>query len=191
MPASKHGYPRPVILKNGTELTLRLLDPSSDGQRLVEFYRRIPAEHRWYLWNDVSDEDVVYDQILDYDPRLVLPVVAVDGEQNIRGKATLYRYFPGARGHIARLRVVLDPWVSNQRLGTYMLLDLIQLAVNLGLELLVAELIQGIEDQGIRAASKLDFFEQARIKDYAKDPRGNYYDLVIMTKRLNQGYDDF
>lgn len=191
MPASKHGYPRPVILKNGTELTLRLLEPSSDGQRLVEFYRRIPAENRWYLWNDVSDEDVVYDQILDYDPRLVLPVVAVDGEQNIRGKATLYRYFPGARGHIARLRVVLDPWVSNQRLGTYMLLDLIQLAVNLGLELLVAELIQGIEDQGIRAASKLDFFEQARIKDYAKDPRGNYYDLVIMTKRLNQGYDDF
>lgn len=191
MPASKHGYPRPVILKNGTEVTLRLLDPSSDGQRLVEFYRRIPAENRWYLWNDVSDEDVVYDQILDYDPRLVLPVVAVDEEQNIRGKATLYRYFPGARGHIARLRVVLDPWVCNQRLGTYMLLDLIQLAVNLGLELLVAELIQGIEDQGIRAASKLDFFEQARIKDYAKDPRGNYYDLVIMTKRLNQGYDDF
>ncbi|MGD8563512.1 MAG: GNAT family N-acetyltransferase [Desulfarculaceae bacterium] len=191
MPISKHGYPRPVILKDGTEIRLRLLDPEKDGDELVAFYSRIPATDRWYLWHDVSDEQVVREVILNYDPRLVLPIIAETEEGRIVGKTTLYRYFPGARAHIARLRVVLDPWVRHKRLGTYMLLDIIQLAVNMGLSLLVAEFIQGVEDAGIRAARKLDFFEYASLPDYAKDPRGNFYNLTIMMKRIHTGYEDY
>ena len=191
MPTSKHGYPRPLVLTSGTEVELRLLDHAKDGEKLIEFYNRIPSAERWYLLNDVSDEKVVREVILNYDPRLVLPVVAVAENGDILGKATLYRYFPGARGHIARLRVVLCSQGKHQRLGTYMLLDIIQLAVNMGLGVLVAELIRGVEDKAIRAARKLDFFEQAVLPDYAKDPRGNDYDLVIMLKRLYTGYDDF
>ena len=191
MPTSKHGYPRPLVLTSGSQVELRLLDPERDGEKLIEFYNRIPSAERWYLLNDVSDEKVVREVILNYDPRLVLPVVAEDENGDILGKATLYRYFPGARGHIARVRVVLCSKGKHQRLGTYMLLDIIQLAVNMGLGLLVAELIRGVEDKAIRAARKLDFFEQAVLPDYAKDPRGNNYDLVIMLKRLYSGYDDF
>ena len=191
MPTSKHGYPRPLVLTSGAQVELRLLDPELDGEKLIEFYSRIPRDERWYLLNDVSDEKVVREVILNYDPRLVLPVVALNENGDILGKATLYRYFPGARGHIARLRVVLCSQGKHQRLGTYMLLDIIQLAVNMGLGLLVAELIRGVEDKAIRAARKLDFFEQAVLPDYAKDPRGNNYDLVVMIKRLYSGYDDF
>lgn len=191
MPITKHGYPRPMILKDGSEVWLRPLDSKTDGDQLLDFYRRIPATDRWYLLNDVSDERIVRDIILNYDPRLVIPIVATGEDGRILGKATLYRYFPGARGHIARIRVVLDPWQRHQRLGTYMLLDLIQLAVNMGLNILVIEYIRGIEDQAIQAAATLDFFEQAVLPNHVKDPRGNYYDLVLMVKRLHQGYEDY
>ncbi len=191
MVTSKHGYPRPLILKNGEEVWLRLLDPKEDEQRIFDFYGQLSDEDRWYLWHDVSDEKVVRECILGYDPRLVLPVVAVSQKDAIVGKGTLYRHPPGARGHITRLRVVVDPAYRNQRLGTYLLMDLIQLSVNLGLKMLVAEFIKGVEDSAIRAARKLDFFEQAVLPDYAKDRRGNNYDLAIMVKRIHCGYDDF
>jgi len=191
MPFAKHGYPRPIILKDGSEIWLRPLDSAEDESRLLDFYQRLSAEDRWYLWHDVSDERVVKEGLLKYDPNLMLPIVALDQDQRIVGKATLYRYFPGARGHIARLRLILDPWLRNKRLGTYMLLDLVQLAVNMDLSLLVAEFIKGIEDRAIAAAGRLDFFEQSLIPAYARDPRGNTYDLCIMVKRLHGGYDDF
>ena len=191
MALDKHGYPRPVILKDGSEIWLRLMQPSMDRERLLDFYRRIPEKDRWYLLNDVSNEQVVLECILNFDQRLTLPIVAIDQDDRMVGKATLYRYFPGARGHIARVRVVMDPDFRSKRLGTYMLLDLIHLGVDMGLRLLIAELIKGVEDTAIRSARKLDFFEQAAIPDYAKDPRGNNYDLAIMVKRLHVGYDDY
>ncbi len=191
MPLSKHGYPRPLILKDGAEVWLRPLDPAQDRQHLLDFYGGLGPDDRWYLWHDVSDPDVVCECILNFDPRLVLPIVAIDERDRIVGKATLYRHFPGARGHVARVRVVLAPQYRGQRLGTYLLLDLIQLAVEMDLRLLVAEFIRGVEDRAIRAARKLDFFEQSVLPDYAKDPRGNHYDLVLMTKRIHRDFDDF
>jgi len=191
MPADKHGYPRPLILKSGEEVALRPLDSAADGAELIAFYKRISAMDRWYLWHDVSDEKVVRDCILNYDPRLVVPVMAVRADGSFVGKGTLYRHFPGARGHIAHIRLVIDPACRRQRLGTYMLLDLIQLAMDMGLSQLVLELIRGVDDTAIRAARRLDFFEQAVIPDHVKDPRGNCYDLVIMIKRIHVGYDDF
>lgn len=191
MVTSKHGYPRPLILKNGEEVWLRLLDSIEDEQRIFDFYGQLTEEDRWYLWHDVSEPKVVRECILGYDERLVLPVVAVNEKDEIVGKGTLYRHFPGARGHITRVRVVVDPAYRNQRLGTYLLMDLIQLAMNLGLKIIMADFIKGVEDSAIRAARKLDFFEQAVIPDYAKDKRGNNYDLALMVKRIHSGYDDF
>lgn len=192
MDISKHGYPRPMILKNGEEVWLRPLEAVADEQRLLDFFTRVPKEDRWYLENDVSDPDIVRHYLLQYRPQRMLPIVAVDEEDRIVGKATLNRYpNPGARGHIGRVRVVVDPAFRNQRLGTYLLLDMIQLAVNLGLRMLIAEFVKGVEDKAIRAARKLDFFEQTVLPDYAKDHRGNNYDLAIMIKRIHRDYDDY
>lgn len=192
MDISKHGYPRPMILKDGQEVWLRPLDPQQDEQRLLDFFARVPANERWYLENDVTDPDIVRHYLLDYRPQRMLPVVALTEDDRIVGKVTLHRYpNPGARGHVGRIRTVVDPDFRNQRLGTFLLLDMIQLAVNLGLRILVAEFLRGVEDKAIRAARRLDFFEQAVLPDFAKDHRGNNYDLVIMVKRIHRGYDDF
>lgn len=191
MPTTKHGYPRHLILKDGSEVDLRPLDPAIDEGQLLSFFDRIPSEERWYLADDVSDDDLIRQWARRVDPKRVLPILAVRDDGTVAATATLHRFSHGARGHIGRIRLVVDAEARNQRLGTYLLLDLIQLAVDIGLRLLVLEFIRGVEDKAIRAARRLDFFEQAVLPDYARDQRGNRYDLVIMVKRIHRGYDDF
>jgi len=191
MPLSKHGYPRPLILKDGREVWLRPLQPVEDEARLFTFLGSLSDEDRWYLDFDAVDPEAVRRELLECNPRCVLPIVAVDTRDAVLALATLQRHHPGARGHIGRVRVTVAPAARGQRLGTYVFLDLIQLAVELGLRVLMAQFVRGVEDQAIRAVRRLDFFEQAVVPDYAKDPRGNSYDLVIMLKRVHRGYDDF
>jgi L-amino acid N-acyltransferase YncA len=191
MPFSKHGYPRPLILKSGEEVWLRPVRPEEDDKEIFAFLGRLSAEDRWYLDFDANDPETVRYNFINYNPNKILPVVATNAKEQIVALATLERRPKGARGHIGRVRVVVQPFYRNQRLGTYLLLDLIQLAVNLGLRVLTAEFIKGIEDNAIRAARRLDFFEQAVLPEYAKDSRGNRYDLVVMVKRIHRGYDDF
>lgn len=45
--------------------------------------------------------------------------------------------------------------------GTWLMLDLIQLAMDKGLEEIRTDLVAGIEDAAIEAATKLDFFKGA------------------------------
>ncbi|MBU4277709.1 MAG: GNAT family N-acetyltransferase [Proteobacteria bacterium] len=191
MPFSKHGYPRPLILKNGEEVWLRPVRPEEDDKETFAFLSRLSAEDRWYLDFDAGDPETVRYNFINYNPNKTLPIVATNAKSQVVALATLGRSHPSARGHIGRVRVVVQPFYRNQRLGTYLLLDLIQLAVNLGLRVLTAEFIKGVEDNAIRAARRLDFFEQAVVPEYAKDSRGNRYDLAIMVKRIHRGYDDF
>ena len=46
--------------------------------------------------------------------------------------------------------------------------------------------VAGVEEAAVNAAHKLDFFEEAVLRDYVKDPQGNYHDLMIMVKPADQ-----
>jgi GNAT superfamily N-acetyltransferase len=92
---------------------------------------------------------------------------------------------------VGRLRIVVLPEFRRQRLGTWLLLDLIQLAMDKGLEDVRIDLVAGIEDTAIDAATKMDFFKSGILKDYAKDQQGRHHDLVIMIKHLHKVWSDF
>jgi len=70
-------------------------------------------------------------------------------------------------------------------------LDAVKLAMSMGVEKLVAEFVAGVEEPAVHAAHKLDFFEQAVLKDYVKDRRGAYRDLIIMVKNVHREWSDF
>jgi hypothetical protein len=71
-----------------------------------------------------------------------------------------------------------------------MLLDLINLAMAMGLETILMQLVEDRDAALIRSVKKLEFFEKAVLKDYAKDREGNPHNLVIMVKRLHRLWDD-
>jgi hypothetical protein len=72
-----------------------------------------------------------------------------------------------------------------------MLLDLSNLAMAIGLEMLVMRLVRDRDAPAIRGVKKLGFVEEALLKDYVLDREENPHDMVIMTKRLAVEWDDF
>ena len=182
-------YPKEVVLKDGQEAVIRRLQ-KEDEEKLRAFYAKIPDEDRWYMRYDVLDPSVVRKWFDGIDAATVHSVVAFCGDR-IVAHASLHVRGYGSTRHVGRLRIMVLPEFRHKRLGTWMLLDLIQLAMDKGLRDLRSDFVVGIEDTAIDAARKLDFFEKACLKDYIKDPRGNRHDLMIMMKRLHKDWGDF
>src|SRR5262245_27023379 len=181
-------YPKEIVIKDGTSVTLRPLE-QSDADPLVAFFQRIPANDRWYLRHDVTAPTVVRNWTAEINYERVIPIVALcDGQ--IIGDATLHRHRHGSSVHVGEVRLVIDPAVRAKRLGTWMILDIIQLATRLGLEKLVAE-IASKETAALRAFRHLDFVREAVIPELHKDADGNPYDLVIVVKNLAPSWTDF
>jgi RimJ/RimL family protein N-acetyltransferase len=181
-------YPKELVLKDGARVTLRPLEPA-DAEQLVAFFRRIPLEDRWYLRHDVSDTTLVRRWALEVDYERVIPIIALS-EGQIIGDATLHRRRYGSSRHVGKVRIVIDPAYRAKRLGTWMLLDLIQLATGLGLEKLVAEIASN-ETAALKAFRRLDFVREGVIPELHKDPSGQECDLVIMVKHLAPIWTDF
>lgn len=175
-------YPKEIILKNGTGITLRPLR-IGDGHLLRNMYERLPESDRWFLSNDMSHMDLAGTWMKDRESKKALSVVAVlDGE--IIANATLITAFYGARSHIGEINVLVDPHFRRRYLGTWMILDLINLAMTVGLEILVIMLVEGRDAYIVESLKKLDFSREADLKDYVKDRDGSLLDLVILIKRL-------
>jgi len=185
------GYPKEIMAKDGTPVLLRPLI-REDEQRLAEFFVRIPEDERWFLRDGVDDPETMRQWIENLDYDRILPMIAVKQDDGtIIANVRLHRRPVDCVRHVAHLRIMVDPAYRQQRIGTWMLLDTIKLAMNMGIEKLVAEFVSGVEEPAMNAAYKLDFFEQAIMRDYVKDRRGKYHDLIIMVKTLHRDWSDF
>lgn len=182
-------YPKEVVLKEGKEAVIRMLETPDQGL-LGQFYAELPDSDRWFMRYDVLDSKVIQKWIDSIDSTTVYSIVAVT-EEKIVGHASLHLRSFGCTRHVGRIRVMILPQYRHIRLGTWMLLDLIQLGMDKGLEELRADLVVGVEDPAIEAAQKMDFFQRGVLKNYVKDSCGNFHDLVILTKRLHKNWGDY
>ena len=182
-------YPKEVILKDGSEALIRPLE-KSDEAALIRFYQTLPEEDRWYMKYNVLDAALIQKWINAIDRGNVHSIIALADNQ-IAAHAGLFMREHGSTQHVGRLRIVVVPDFRQKRLGTWMLLDLIRLAMDKGLSDLRADFVVGIEDAAINSAYKLDFFKKAVLEEYVKDPQGKRYDLMIMAKRLHKDWGDF
>jgi hypothetical protein len=133
---------------------------------------------------------VIRKWIAGIDKGMVYSIVALT-EDRIAAHASLHLRGYGSTQHVGRLRIMVLPGFRHKRLGTWMLLDLIQLAMDKGLTDLRADFVVGVEDAGIDAACKMDFFKKALLEEYVKGPDGKRYDMLIMVKRLHKHWGDF
>ena len=182
-------YPQEIVLKDGREVIIRPLE-KEDEEGLRAFYAALPPNDRWYMRYDVMKPEVIHKWFDGLHSGLVHSVIALE-EDRIIAHASLHRRGFGSTKHIGRLRIMVAPEYRHKRMGTWMLLDLIQLAMDKGLEALRADFVVGVEDAAIQAARKLDFFKEAVLEDYCMDQRGYKYDMMIMIKRLHKDWGDF
>lgn len=182
-------FPKELVLKDGSEAIIRPME-KDDEPRLREFFAQIPEADRWYMKYDVMDPKVLREWFEKLGTGRVFATVAI-GDEKIIGHASLHLQEFGCTKHIGRLRVLVIPSYRHKRLGTWMLLNLIRLAMDKGLEELRADFVVGVEDTAIDAAYKMDFFKRAVLEDYVIGPEGKRHDLMIMTKRLHKDWSDF
>jgi L-amino acid N-acyltransferase YncA len=183
-------YPKEIITKDGLPVLLRPLVPE-DENKLLELFARIPEDERWFLRENLADPAVMHEWIQHLDYSRLLPLVAVTQDGTIIGNVRLHKRPSDCLAHVAHLRINVDPEYRQQRIGTWMLLDTIKLAMNIGIEILVAEFVSGVEEAAKNGAHKLDFYEKGVLKDYVKDRQGKYRDLIIMLKTLQRDWGDF
>lgn len=181
-------YPKEVILKDGTGVTLRPLR-EGDEDLLFRMFSRLSEDDRWFLDHNVADFGLIENWVKNMDPDRAHSILAVLGGQII-AHATLLRKYYGAKSHIGNIRISVDPSFRGKHLATWMLLDLINLAMAMGLETIIMQLVADRDAALIRSVKKLEFLKKAVLKDYAKDREGNPHNLVIMVKRLHRLWDD-
>ena len=182
-------YPKEVILKDGTGVTLKLTR-EDDEQKILEMFQRFSEEDRWFLEEDVSDRKLINSRVKEINRGRFNSIVA-QLENRIIALGLLKREHYGSRSHIGTIIICVDPQFRENRLGTWMLLDLINLAMEMGLEKLMMSLVRDRDALVIRGIKSLDFFEEARFRKHVKDMDGQPHDLVVMGKRLFPKWGDF
>ena len=182
-------YPKEVILKDGTGVTLRPL-MEGDQDALFQLFQQFSKEELWFLNHDVNDPELMDRWVLNPEGRRVVSIVALL-ERKVIANAVLMMKDYGAKKHVGKIRLAVDPAMREKRLGTWMLLELINLAVAIGLKILVMQLIEDRDIAVIRGVKKLDFVEQTVLKDHVLDMEENPHNLVILTKHLQTCWDDF
>jgi hypothetical protein len=187
--AALKGYPKEVILKNGTGVTLRPLGPG-DEKGLFNMFERLSEDELWFLNHDVSDPKLIDAWIRDLDPDRVVSIVAILEGKFIANSVLMMKTY-GAKGHIGKVRITVVPSFRENRLGTWMLFDLVNLGMDIGLQILVIRLVEDMDASVIHSVKKIGFVEEFLLKNYFLDKEGNPHNLITLTKRLSTEWGDF
>jgi len=176
-----NNYPKEVNLGDGTLVIFRPL-LKDDQQALLDYFQSLPEEDRACLKDEVTNPQVIENWIYDMDYDNLLPILALHNGRII-GDASLHFSQIGWSKHQGEIRLTTDPQYRVKGLGTLMVQDLIDIATQLGLEQLSAEMPPEM-DKAFYLFEKLGFKETAILKGFVKDLKGEETDLVLMTKSL-------
>ncbi len=184
-------YPKAIVTPDGKSVLLRPV-AATDEQALREFFCKIPVSEQWFLRERLTDSERLHDWIHKVNHDFILPIVAVrEDDGAIIANLRLYRTASESMRHVAHLRIMVLSDCRNYKIGSWMILDCMKLAMDLGIEKLFAEFIAGFEEPAVRAAHKLNFRPEAVLPQYVKDVEGKYHDLIIMVRDLHREWSDF
>lgn len=170
-------YYKEGVLKDGTRVILRPM-VQEDRDKLLDFFRSLDEKDMLFLRSDVRDPAVIDHWVHHIDYHRVFPLLA-EVEGRIVGDATLHMRKVGWKRHLGNVRVVVAKDFQNRGLGTLLINEIVELAGELGLEKLVAE-IHLQAHAALTMFKHAGFATKAVFEDLVKDPAGRSSDLVVM-----------
>lgn len=177
-------YRKFVTLTNGRRLMFRFLN-DQDREELIRLFQEAPEEDTRFLKQDVKDLRLVNYWVDHINYRKVLPLVAVDLEDNrLVADATLHRGKHAAK-HIGEIRIFVSRPYRNLGLGSMMLEELINLAQKENLYWLKAEIIAD-HKKVIKAFRNKGFEIRATLEDYFIRKDGVTHDVVLMMRPVRK-----
>jgi len=180
-------YPKETALRDNSIVTIRPLAPQ-DRDPLLAFFLGVPGDERYFLKDEVTSPRLIEQWTQDLDFRRALPLVAV-AEDRIIAEAVLIRKRGNARSHVCEVRVVVLPEYRSRGLGTILIRELCDIADEEGLEKVLFEVVEGREDEALKAAQWLGFIRVGTFEGGARDQEGHPYDVVLMAMPLGKWYE--
>jgi L-amino acid N-acyltransferase YncA len=173
-------YRKFVTLQNGKRVMFRFLN-QQDREELIRLFQEAPEEDTRFLKQDVRDTKLVNSWIDRLNYQKVLPLVAVDLQDNrLIADATLHRGTHAAK-HLAEVRIFVSRPFRNLGLGSVLLEELINLAQKMGLHWLKAEIIAD-HKKVIKAFRTKGFETRATLEDYFIRKDGFTHDVTLMLR---------
>lgn len=180
-------FPKEIKLSDGTLVTLRPMVPE-DEVALLEFFRRVPLEDRYYLKDDVTSAEVIGSWARNLDYSRVLPLLATKGDKVIADGSI--HFWQMARRHMAETRVVVDLEYRNRGLGRAIIREFIRIAREKGLVRLIIELVPAREEAAVTATKRMGFAPMAVLPGYGIDHSGLLdLDMIVMALELENAHN--
>ncbi len=182
-----NAYRKETQLRSGTTISLRPM-AAEDKDALYEFFQAVPREETRYLRDDVSRILLIEKWANNLDYNKTLPILALkDGK--IIADATINRRRSGWKWHLGTVRLFVHGDYRNVGLGRLMIEELCDVAYELGIEKLVAE-IPDTATSAINAFTRAGFYRAAVIPNLAKDKDNMPLDIAVMIKDIKPAHDD-
>lgn len=181
-------YPKEVNLRDGSKVIMRPA-VKEDEEALYRFFQDLSREDRLYLRDDVLDREVVRGWMENMDYDRVLPILALDGD-TVVADATLHRNPHGWRRHVGEIRMSVAGSHRGRGLARIIAAEIFQLAIEYGLEKLVAEMLT-VQRNAQRVFTRLGFQEEVVMKDHGMDAEGGKHDLIVMSNEVKTLWDNW
>lgn len=181
-------YPKQVNLEDGTVITLRPL-LKDDEQVFLAYFQSLEPGERARLKEEVTDPKVIGNWIDNLDYANILPLIALI-EGRIVGVASLQFSSIGWTQHQGEVRLTTDSQYRAKGLGTLLIQNLEEIAAELGLEQLTAEIPPEL-DKAFYLFEKLGFEKAAVLQGFVMDKAGHESDIVLMIKSLAPAESEF
>ena len=175
------------ILKDGSKVEIKSLN-RADLDRLMDFYRSLPDIDRKYLRVDVTDRDVIEQRIKKIKAGNLVRIIA-SLDDKIVGDGALELPTEEWRKHQGELRVIVSSPFRRKGLGMVMMRELYFSAAERKVEKVIAKFMRP-QAAARKICRRLGFHEEILVPDYVRDRRGHTQDLVIMTSRMKEFWNE-
>jgi L-amino acid N-acyltransferase YncA len=183
---SHEAFPKQVKLSDGTEVTIRLMEPQ-DQDKILTFASRLPEEDLLFLRTDITDRQVVKQWADNIKQGHTVTLLAEVGGE-VAAYASVHLEQARWTRRVGEIRVNGSQRFRGRGLGKRLTAEIFELAKALGLKKLTAMMTP--DQVAARAAfERLGFRVEAILADYVEDRGGRARDMLIMTHDLD-GFTD-
>jgi GNAT superfamily N-acetyltransferase len=179
------GYPKHISLRDGGDVLVRPIE-QGDEARLLEFFRQIPEDERFFLKDDVTSPSVVRSWVDQGEGAFAL--VAVQSGRVVAESVLLSRRGK-ARSHFADVRIVVAPDFRNRGLGSALVRELCDVACNAGLSGVLLEVVEGAQADALAAGESLGFVRVGHLYSGAIDQSGQLRDVALLAMPLRSWHE--
>ncbi|HTV31219.1 MAG TPA: GNAT family N-acetyltransferase [Xanthobacteraceae bacterium] len=170
-----------MTLRDGSRIAIRPFS-TADRPQVCTFFERVPEDDRAFLKEDVINRAEVEAWLARLNPATETMIVA-DSQNGIIGTGVLARDVHGWARHVGEIRIVADPGTRRLGLGHVLAETIFALAVRLGLEKIIAQMMAD-QEGAIRVFELLGFRTEATLRNHVRDRYGHKHDLTVMANDL-------